>query len=162
MNKLLLIAMTALLGISLVCNFIQYNNTKILSQKLSLFETRFGSYESLSASIKQADEAKAKREQTISIYIKPATPESEIDALKNLIEKQNWVASVEYISASQVLADFKTEHQNDQATLQALEELGTNPLGGTLTVTLTDSTQKPSIVSFINTSKYNSIIDHIN
>ena len=49
-------------------------------------------------------------------------------ALKALPE----VAEVDYVTPDQALATFRERHQNDQLTLQALDELGSNPLGASL------------------------------
>jgi cell division protein FtsX len=162
MNKFLL---PAVLGVFLIAsvafNIIQYNQTKIFAEKLTFFESHFGTFESLSEGAKQADAAKDKREHTITVYTKTGISESQIVALKNLLETQGGVQSVQYISANQALADFKTKHQNDQLTLQALQELGTNPLGATLTITITDVSQKQSLINLIRTNDPNSIVDKI-
>ena len=63
--------------------------------------------------------------------------------------------------------DFRTRHQTDQLTLNALNELGDNPLGASLAIKAVNPTQYQSIVNFISNdqdlqSSGTSIIDHIN
>ena len=162
-NKFIL---PAILGVLLlasgVFNVVQYNDAKVTKEKLALFETHFGTYEKLSESLKQAEEAKNKREHTLTIYTKTNVPESQIFALKSLLENQSSVQSVKYVSAAQALADFKVRHQDDQLTLQALNELGANPLSGSLEITISDPAQKSSLMNFIQSNDRNSIVDRVN
>src|SRR3989344_3532429 len=65
----------------------------------------------------------------INVYFTVSAPEEEILALKEQVEGLPEVAEVEYISREEELARFRERHANDQLTLQALDELGTNPLG---------------------------------
>ncbi|HEY6022177.1 MAG TPA: FtsX-like permease family protein, partial [Candidatus Paceibacterota bacterium] len=65
------------------------------------------------------------------------------------------------------LAQFRERHQNDQLTLQALDELGQNPLGAVLNVKAKDISQYDAIASFLNNQATvaqggPSIIDKIN
>ncbi len=162
MNKFLLPTILGVLIIaSGVFNIIKYNETRVLKEKLSLFESRFGTYESVSESIKQANEAKDKREHTLTVYTKTGISEAQILALKNLLESQSSVQSVQYVSANQALSDFKAKHQNDQAISQAIDELGANPLEATLIITITDPSQKQSLINLIKANDPNSIVDNI-
>jgi cell division transport system permease protein len=63
--------------------------------------------------------------------------------------------------------DFKKRHENDEFTLQALDELGENPLGATLNIKAKDPSQYESIVKFLDnestlSSDGTSIIDKVN
>ena len=74
---------------------------------------------------------------------------------------------VVYVSRDQALIDFKKRHQNDQFTLQALDELGSNPLGAKLNIKAKDPSQYGSIADFLNSKSADatpgtSIIDKIN
>ena len=163
MNKFLLpLVFGVLLVVSGIFNVIQYNNARVLKEKLSLFESRFGTYESVSEGIKKINEAKDKREHTITVYIKTGAPESQILALKNSLERQYAIASVLYVSVDQALADFKSKHHNDPTIVQAINELGNNPLEAILTITITDPSQKTSLLNFIKANDSSSIVDKIN
>jgi cell division transport system permease protein len=78
--------------------------------------------------------------------------EEKVLALKTSIEKLPEVASVNYESADDALAQFKEKYSNDYLTIQALEELKENPLGASLNVKATDPSQYESIAKFIETS----------
>lgn len=104
----------------------------------------------------------------VNVYFVTTAPEDEILAIKKNLEQLPEVAPpVIYISRDQVLADFKNRHQNDEFTLQALDELGTNPLGATLNVKAKDPSQYETIVQFLNNENIlspdgTSIIDKVN
>ncbi len=102
----------------------------------------------------------------INVYFVQNAPEDQILALqKNLEALPEVQPPVTYVSQDQALADFKTRHQNDQITLQALDELGTNPLGATLNIKAKDPSQYQSIADFLNNQTSpdgTSIIDTVN
>lgn len=104
----------------------------------------------------------------VNVYFVTTASEEEILAMKESIEKLPEVAPpVVYISKEQVLADFKKRHENDEFTLQALDELGENPLGATLNIKAKDPSQYESIVKFLDnestlSSGGTSIIDKVN
>jgi len=71
------------------------------------------------------------------------------------------------VSREEALAAFRERHQNDQLTLQALEELGENPLGAVLNVRAKDISQYGIIAQFLSDQQtvaagQPSIIDKIN
>ncbi|MDB5204012.1 MAG: cell division protein cell division transport system permease protein [Candidatus Taylorbacteria bacterium] len=101
----------------------------------------------------------------INVYLVTSADEKEILALKKQIETQPEVMSVVYSSREQELADFKKRHENDELTLQALDEIGDNPLGASLEIKAKDPSQYEGISTFLeNQKKENSesIIDKIN
>jgi len=74
---------------------------------------------------------------------------------------------VVYVSREQALADFEENHQNDEITLQALKELGENPLGAILNIKTKEPSQYQGIADYLSTkpilSKEGaSIIDEVN
>ena len=164
MNKFLIaiISLAVLFVVSGIFNVVQYNDVRVTKEKLALFESRYGSYEKLTTNLKQAEEAKYKQDHTLIVHIKRGTSESQILSLKSFIENQNGVQSVQYVSAEQALADFKTKHQNDQLTLQALNDLGANPLGAILTINVSDPSVKQALLNIIQSNDKDSIVDKIN
>ena len=85
----------------------------------------------------------------INVYFVNTADENDILSIKNDLEKlPQVVAPVEYVSREQALENFKKRHENDQFTLQALDELGENPLGASLNVRAKDPSQYESIVNF--------------
>ncbi len=102
----------------------------------------------------------------INVYFTTVAPEEDILSFKKQIEALPEVAKVEYVSREKALENFRARHENDQITLQALDELSDNPLGAVLNVKAKDTAQYESIANYLNqknlASGDNSIIDKIN
>lgn len=89
----------------------------------------------------------------INVYFVTTAPEADVLALKTSIEALPEVAEVEYTSREKALEDFRIRHGNDQLTLQALDELGDNPLGATLSIRAKETSQYEGIESFLRQKK---------
>lgn len=103
----------------------------------------------------------------VSVYFVTTASEADILSVKNRLENLPQVKSVSYTSAENALIAFREKHANDQLTIQALEELGGNPLDASLSVRAKDPSAYESIVSFLEASPAlsvggASIIDRIN
>ena len=103
----------------------------------------------------------------ITIYFNVGANESKITTLKGLIENLPEVDSVSFVSAEEALQIFRTRHENDYPTIQALDEIGMNPLGAYLNVKAKEVSQYESIANFLKgdnalVSGSTSIIDKIN
>lgn len=103
----------------------------------------------------------------VSVYFVTSASETDILAVKDRLEKLPQVNSVSYTSAEDALIAFRDKHANDQLTLQALDELGENPLDASLSVKAKDPRDYESIVSFLEASPAlsvggASIVDRIN
>jgi len=103
----------------------------------------------------------------VSVYFVTTASESDIFAVRDQLEKLPQVANVTYTSAADALAAFREKHANDQLTLQALDELGGNPLDASLEIRAKDPSEYESITSFLESSPAlsvsgASIIDRIN
>ena len=108
-----------------------------------------------------------KEKVDVSVYFVTTASEGEILAVKDQIEKLPQVASVTYTSADEALTAFRARHAADQLTLQALDELGGNPLDASLSVRAKDPAEYESIVNFLEASPAlsadgASIVDRIN
>lgn len=77
-----------------------------------------------------------------------ATPEETL-SLKKSLEFLPEVERIEYISREQALANFRERHRNDELTLQALDELGENPLGAILNIKAKEISQYAGIAVFL-------------
>lgn len=86
----------------------------------------------------------------VNVYFVTNAPESDILSMKTRIEALPEVDRVEYVSRDQALENFKLRHENDQITLQALEELGDNPLGAALNIKAIEPSQYEGIANFLN------------
>jgi cell division transport system permease protein len=102
----------------------------------------------------------------VTVYFVPGASESVILDLEGKIAVLPEVADTSYISADEALVEFKERHADDYVTLQALSELGENPLGASLRVKAKDPAQYESISRFLEEGSLSpvesNIIDKIN
>jgi len=103
----------------------------------------------------------------VNVYFVTTANESDILALEAKVKALPEVAEVDYTSRDQALADFTARHSSDQLTLQALQELGENPLGASLGIKAKDPSEYETIVTFLSdqpalSGNGTSIIDRIN
>ncbi len=103
----------------------------------------------------------------VTIYFTVGAPEEKILTLKNSIEKLPEVASVTYTSDEDALKLFRERHSNDYPTIQALDEINQNPLGGYLNIKAKEVSQYESIANFLKSNNAlvlgsASIIDKVN
>ena len=91
-----------------------------------------------------------KNKVDVNVYFITTAEESDILSVKKSLESLPEVSSVEYISRDQALVDFKEKHKGDDLTLQALDELGDNPLGATLNIKAKDPSQYAGIAKYLD------------
>lgn len=85
----------------------------------------------------------------MNVYFTTDASEDQILTLQKSVNALPEVASSQYISADDALANFREQHQNDQLTLQALDQLGDNPLGAVLNIKAKDISQYGVIADFL-------------
>jgi cell division transport system permease protein len=103
----------------------------------------------------------------VNVYFTTDASEDDILGAKSRLERLDQVAQVTYTSREEAITQFRTRHADDELTLEALDQLGDNPLGASLAVKATDPTQYEGIVNFLSndanvSSSGASIIDHVN
>jgi cell division transport system permease protein len=102
----------------------------------------------------------------INVYFTTDAQESDVLSVKSHLEALPEVSKVTYTSRDQALADFRTRHSDDQLTLQALDQLGENPLGASLAIKATDPSKYADIVNYLsddsNIPGSTNIIDRVN
>ncbi len=103
----------------------------------------------------------------ISVYFVTTASPNDIFSLQNKLEQLPQVAKTTYTSRTKALIEFRSRHATDQLTLQALNELGSNPLDASISILAKNPSQYDSIVRFLNTgpalsTNGTSIIDRIN
>lgn len=103
----------------------------------------------------------------VSVYFVTTATEADVFAVRDQLTKLPQVESVTYISAEQALEIFRNRHATDQLTIQALEEVGGNPLGASLNIQAKNPSEYESIVNFLEatpalSSDGTSTIDRIN
>ncbi len=85
----------------------------------------------------------------VTVYFTPNATLDQITTVQNSLKTLPEVASVKYVSRDDALAEFRDRHKNDQLTLQALEELGDNPLGASLEIRAKQTSQYESIAQYL-------------
>lgn len=102
----------------------------------------------------------------VNVYFTTSAIESDILSTKSKLELLPEVALVTYTSREQALAEFRSKHIDDTLTLQALDQLGENPLGASIAVKAKDPSQYAAIVNYLssgnNVAGGASTIDRIN
>lgn len=85
----------------------------------------------------------------VTVYFTPNASLDQITTIQSSLKALPEVASVKYVSRDDALAEFKERHKNDQLTLQALDELGDNPLGASLEIRAKETSQYESISKYL-------------
>lgn len=98
----------------------------------------------------------------VSVYFKTQASEDEISSVKNDLEGLGTISYIEYVSREQALEDFKNRHAGDPLIQESLAQLDDNPLQASLNIKAGDSSQYASIVSFLESNKFRTLIDKIN
>ncbi len=95
----------------------------------------------------------------VSVFFVPTATDEQIKEVKEYVELFNDITSVEVISKEQVLAEFRTNHEQSPDIIASLDELGENPFGATLVI----QTQTPGvyqkIIDSLQVPEYSSIIE---
>jgi cell division transport system permease protein len=86
----------------------------------------------------------------INVYFTTKATEADIFSLKKSVETISEVASVTYTSKEEALANFKERHKDDSLTLEALNELGENPLSASLSIKAKEPSQYEGIAKFLS------------
>lgn len=86
-----------------------------------------------------------KEKVDVRVYFTTDATEQQATDIKAKLLGLSDVKLVTYTSREQALEDFKKKHVGDQLTLQALEELGNNPFGASLSVIAKDTSRYEAI-----------------
>lgn len=86
----------------------------------------------------------------VMVYFTTDATEDQIADVQRSLEALPEVAAVTFVSREQALAEFRDRHANDQLTIQALDELGENPLGAALEVKAKETSQYESIAEYLS------------
>jgi cell division transport system permease protein len=86
----------------------------------------------------------------VNVYFVTNANEKSILELKQSLESIPEVKFVTYTTREEAVAQFRARHEEDQLTLQALDELGDNPFGASLAVKAKETSQYEGIAQFLN------------
>jgi cell division transport system permease protein len=98
----------------------------------------------------------------ISAYFTQTATDDQIAQVRTDLQALPQVSNIVYISRDQALADFKERHAKDQLIQDSLSQLDSNPLAASLNIKTKDSSQYASIATFLQNSKFSTVIDKIN
>lgn len=103
----------------------------------------------------------------VSVYFITTASEDEIFDLRDKLLALPQVERISYTTREEALANFRARHENDQLTLQALDELGENPLEASLDIKAKDPSDYEGIVTFLEatpalSAEGTSIVDRVN
>jgi len=87
----------------------------------------------------------------INLFLKNSAEEDEIDALRVKVSNLAEVKEVIYISKSEALENFKEKHRDNAEILEALRELGKNPLTPSLVIKPKDLDVFDDLINHLNT-----------
>jgi cell division transport system permease protein len=85
----------------------------------------------------------------ISLYLRPDSAEREILSLQERINGLPEVKSVKYTSKQDALDLFRSRYSDNQEILQALRELGTNPLSPSLSIVPADLDNAANLINIL-------------
>lgn len=91
-----------------------------------------------------------KEKVDINISIIGDTPENEIMALRAKISNLAEVKSVKYISRTEALNNFRLKYKNNPEILEALRELGENPLSPSLVIKPQETNDYKTLINSLN------------
>ncbi len=108
-----------------------------------------------------------KEKVDVTIYFNVGASEEKIMSLRDSLQKLPEVASVTYTSSEEALKLFRERHSEDYPTIQALDEINQNPLGGYLNVKAKEVSQYETIANFLKSDSLSvsgsgAIIDKVN
>lgn len=103
----------------------------------------------------------------INVYFVPDASQEEIDRITTAVSALPDVASVQYTSREEALRLYRERNRGDEIAMQALEELGENPLGANLAIQAKETSQYEQVARFLNEQKeleqpQSPVIDEIN
>jgi cell division transport system permease protein len=83
----------------------------------------------------------------ISLYLNPDASDNDITALRNQINGMPEVKSIIYTSKQTALESFRSKYRDNPEILQALRELGNNPLSPSLAITPSNFDETTNLVN---------------
>lgn len=94
----------------------------------------------------------------ISVYFGPDVSDDRILAARGDLTSLPEVKEIEFISREQALEQFKRNHADEPAILEALQEVGENPLGAVLVVKAKDATSYGPILEALESPSIKALV----
>ena len=97
----------------------------------------------------------------VSVYFKKDSFEDDILRAKEEINRVSEVKNVEYISREEALDRFTQRHKDDPLLIEALAEVGENPLLASLNIKTWQPSQYEALSNFLETASFQNLINKI-
>lgn len=124
--------------------FVSFSAVFVITVTLTVVGSVMLVSELLNASLSQIRE-----KVDINVYMVTSADVAQIEELKTSLEALPDVAEVTYTSREEALGQFRGRHENNELIMKALEELGDNPLGASLSIRAKETSQYESIANFL-------------
>lgn len=95
----------------------------------------------------------------ISVYFGPEVSDDRIHGVRGNLTTLPEVREVNFISREEALAQFKANHADEPEILEALDEVGENPLGAVLVVKAKDATDFGPILEYLQSSEVAALVE---
>jgi len=96
----------------------------------------------------------------VTIYLKSDASVDQSQSLKTYLSNLPSVESVEYVTPTEALGDFKALYKDKTEVLDSLDFLDSNPFGGYLVVKTTDVNDYRTVLAQLDTPVYREIIEN--
>ena len=93
----------------------------------------------------------------ITVYFNPDTGQEEIWRVGKEVEALSAVEEISYVSQEQALEEFRERHKDNTLIIQALEEIGGNPLAASINVKAKNPSEYAAIGQFFLDKNYPSV-----
>ncbi len=108
----------------------------------------------------EASLSQIKDKVDINVYFTVDAVPEDMQSLQSSLEALPEVEEVVFVSRQDALAAFQAKHGDDELTLQALDELGENPLGATLRIRTKETSQYEGVAAFLKGREQAAPTDH--
>jgi len=95
----------------------------------------------------------------VSLYFKAATTDKEVEEVKKYLRSFPEIIGMQVLSREEVLASFRERNQLSSEVLSALDELGENPFGPTLTIKTREPGDYQKIITGLDVPEYENLIE---
>lgn len=97
----------------------------------------------------------------ISVYFNTEAPEEQVLKIKDAIASLQGVKSIEYVSRDEALNRFQERHKDNSVLMQAIRELGSNPLQASMNIKTNEVSDYEVITTFLGRDEFKNIVDKI-
>lgn len=95
----------------------------------------------------------------VSVYFKAGTPQGILDLARSYMASLPQTASVDLVSADEVLGQFIERHRSDEKILAALKEVEANPFGATMVVKADSTDHYPFLIEALKNPQFSFAIE---